>query len=297
MSSLNSTEIVIRFIMPEPRLRPYISTFYHTDVRPNDDQAMVDWLHPEWANLRFISGQPPLGGIGKADIVTAPRFNVVGPTSHATYFESGRMRSWGIGLLPLGWSKFFGASAELYADRFENGETDPVFSNMAPISKILFDGSDTPLEQEAKSISDHFINLLDTAPPDDPLIQDAHSILVDPDLATVQEMADRLAITGRTLDRLSRRVFGFPPKLLLRRQRFLRSLAENMLNPSQNWVTSLDPQYYDQSHFGRDFQSFMGMSATEYKALPHPFLNAAVHGRMAAAGAGMQVLHDPTKPD
>lgn len=283
--------------MPGERLRPYISTFYATEVKPVGDERIVDWLHPEWANLRFIGGTLPFGAIGENERKTPPAFSLVGPTSYATYFESQSMRSWGVGLLPLGWSKFIGLSAEDYADQTMDGAEEAATQKLLPLQDMIFGNDGVGLESEANRIESFFEGLLEKTEKDNPLIQKAHNILVDPDLTTVQEMADRLNITGRTLDRLSRKAFGFPPKLLLRRQRFLRTLAENMLNPSQNWVSTLDPAYYDQAHFGRDFQRFMGMSASEYKAKPHPFLNAAVHGRMAAAGAGMQVLHDPKTGD
>lgn len=282
--------------MPGERLRPYISTFYSTEVKPIDDAPVIDWLHPEWTNLRFFDGEQPVGAVGPGVRMKAPRFGVYGTTSYATYFESKNMRSWGIGLLPLGWSKFIGASAEDYADQTIDGAQDPKIRHIARLGKALFGDGKSVLETEAQTIESFFEALLDDTEEDNPLIQKAHNILIDPELTTVHEMSEKLNITGRTLDRLSRKVFGFPPKLLLRRQRFLRSLAENMLNPSQNWISTLDPHYYDQAHFGRDFQRFMGMSASEYKAKPHPFLNAAVHGRMAAAGAGMQVLHEP-EPD
>jgi AraC-like DNA-binding protein len=292
-SSLNSAPVSIRFFIPDDKLKPYISTFYLTEVSPEKGQRLGDWLHPEWANLRFTSGEMPIAALGDAEPQAVPRFSVIGPTSKATWFESGAMRSWGIGLLPSGWSRFIGMSAELYADRPLDGSTDPATAPMAALHDIIFDGKSMGPVREVSRISAFLTEALDRTPPDNPLIAAAHAILIDPELRTVQEMAERLTITGRTLDRLCRKAFGFPPKLLLQRQRFLRSLAENMLNPDQNWVSSLDGQYYDQAHFGRDFQRFMGMSATEYKALPHPFLNAAVHGRMAAAGAAMQVLHDP----
>ena len=293
MSALNTAPITIKFVMPGEALRPYISTYYLTEVRVPGTERIIDWLHPEWANLRLTSGTMPVGAIGPAERIEAPRFAVVGPTSYATHFAAGNMRAWGIGLLPLGWAKLLQISAEDYADRTADGETDPAFSELAPLFEFVSGITDTGPEKEVEVIERFFSELIAGKEDDQSLIQRAHNVLIDPELRTVQEMADRLNITGRTLDRLSRRAFGFPPKLLLRRQRFLRSLADNMLNPSQNWISTLDPHYYDQAHFGRDFQRFMGMSASEYKAKPHPFLNAAVHGRMAAAGAGMQALHDP----
>ncbi|MEO9468028.1 AraC family transcriptional regulator [Parasphingorhabdus sp.] len=295
MSSLNQSDVKIRFFTPAEELQPYVTTLYLTEVNSSDGQPIGDHLHPEWANLRILEKETPIGGIGDTKPGPLPRFIATGPTSRSSWFESAKMRSWGIGLLPLGWVKFIGASAEDYADRNIDGEQDPGFRSFKGLRKFVFDPSASAPAAEAERINQFLLKLLKQAPADNDQVQQAHSILVDPDLGTVQEMAERLGIIGRSLDRLSRKAFGFPPKLLLRRQRFLRSLADNMLNPEQNWISTIDPQYYDQAHFGRDFQRFMGMSASEYKALPHPFMNAAVHGRMAAAGAGMQALHDPSQ--
>ncbi len=294
MSSLNQSDVKIRFFAPADPLKPYVSTLYLTEVRSSDGKPISDWLHPEWANLRFMTGDRPIGAVGDAPLEEMPRFLVSGPTSRAARFEATNMRSWGIGLLPAGWVKLVEASAEDYADKSTDGDEDPVFKNFTRLRGRIYDDS-APAAEEAERINAFLLDLLEQAPEDNELVLQAHAILVDPELGTVQEMANRLGIGGRALDRLSRKAFGFAPKLLLRRQRFLRSLAENMLNPEQNWISTIDPQYYDQAHFGRDFQRFMGMSASAYKALPHPFMNAAVHGRMAAAGAGMQVLHDPSE--
>ncbi|WP_418251669.1 helix-turn-helix domain-containing protein [Erythrobacter litoralis] len=97
----------------------------------------------------------------------------------------------------------------------------------------------------------------------------------------------------RSLERLTRRAFGFTPKLLLRRQRFLRSLAQFVLDPSLKWLDALDCQYHDQAHFVRDVKRFMGMNPSEYARLDKPFLAAAARARMEIAGEAVQGLHRP----
>ena len=126
-------------------------------------------------------------------------------------------------------------------------------------------------------------------------IQRVSSALVDPKISMVSELAERTGMNIRSLERLSKRGFGFTPKLLLRRQRFLRSLAQFMLDPSLKWLSTLDEQYHDQAHFVRDFKRFMGMGPTEYAKLDKPILMAAAQARMAIAGEAVQVLHDPNR--
>ena len=56
--------------------------------------------------------------------------------------------------------------------------------------------------------------------------------LRDPEIADVEALSEAVGTGRRTLERLCGRYFGFPPKLLLRRQRFLRSLARFTLEPN-----------------------------------------------------------------
>lgn len=282
----------MRFFRPAPALEPYLSAIYLNDIEPAPGTRMADMLHPEWANLRFMEGDPGVGSIGPGEMQPTPACVLAGPTCYATRFETGTVRSWGIGFLPLGWTKFVGAPADAYADRAIDAEADPIFAHLARLRPQLRDAAGDPHDQAA-AINRHLLDLLAAAPPDDSAVARAHAALADPNVGTVAELAERVGISERSMAKLSRRAFGFKPKLLLRRQRFLRTLGEVMLAPNASWSRSLDARYYDQSHFNRDFRRFMGLSPQAYLAQPRPIVDAAVRGRMAAAGAPMQVLHQP----
>ena len=283
--------VLTRFFPVSEALRPYCSIIYLTEVDAPPGARVEDYLHPEWANLRFIEGEPSLAAIGDAAPTPAPRFVVTGPTSRATYFAAGSMRCWGIGILPAGWARLFALPAEELADRFVDGARYPAFAACTPLAAKLRETN--AVEAGARMIDDHVVGLLAGAPRDDPAIQAAHAALVEDELTSVAELAATLGVSERSVERLSRRAFGFPPKLLLRRQRFLRSLARFMLDPSMSWIETLDYQYYDQAQFTRDFQRFMGMSPRAYAARPKPILGAAAFARAAAAGEAVQGLHKP----
>lgn len=280
-----------RFFPVSAALRPYASIIYLTEVDASPGVWVEDYLHPEWANLRFITGEPPLAAIGGETPTPAPAFIAAGPTSMATYFAAGAMRAWGVGVLPMGWAKFVPLPAEALADRFCDGAGHPAFAAFAPLGARLAAANDA--EGAARMIDDHLVGLLAGAPADDPTILAAHRALIDDDLGSVADLAATLDLSERSVERLSRRAFGFPPKLLLRRQRFLRSLARFMLDPSMAWIATLDHHYHDQAQFTRDFQRFMGMSPRAYAARPKPILGAAARARAAAAGEAVQGLHRP----
>lgn len=284
-------QVTTRFFPLSAPLIPYLSAIYLTEVVLTDARRIEDYLHPEWANIRFIDGVVPAVAIGAQPVADAPRFVVTGPTSRATYFSAGSMRVWGIGVLPAGWARLVPIPADALADRYCDGRIDPAFAALAPLADALPQAKDAV--GAAALIDAHFCTLLASAPPGDPVIVAAHRALVDEEVAGVADLSARLGLSERSVERLSLRVFGFAPKLLLRRQRFLRSLGRFMLDPSMAWIETMDHHYYDQAQFTRDFHRFMGMSPRAYAARPKPILGAAAFARAAAAGAPVQGLHKP----
>ena len=272
-------------------MRPYLSAIYNIRATLPAGETLEDWIYPEWANFRFIRGTPPHAAVcGLQKMGPVPQFTMSGPTCRSTQFVFGAINVWGIGLLPRGWARFVRAEAKDYADIVVDGRADQAFAAFHRLHDVLMVSTEKPGD-EAALINDTLARQLPLLPEEDPRVAHYHAALGDPEIAGVTELAERVGMNVRSMERLSYRAFGFSPKILLRRQRFLRTLGEVMLDPTRRWTESLDFHYHDQAHFARDFQSFMGMSAREYRARPHPIIGAAVHGRMAMEGAPMQVLH------
>ena len=291
MHAASGSSVTLRFTLSSAVLRPYVTTYYSSDaVCSPREPWLEDYLHPEWANLRFLRATRAQSVIGSGEPQPCPAFAVTGPTSRAARFRLQSGRCWGIGLLPAGWAALFAAQAGDYADRIADGLADPAFAAFAPLARALAE-SDGDNAAELALIEAHVEALFANAAPPDPAIATLTEALLDPELVSVAQLAGLMGMNVRALERLSCRAFGFPPKLLLRRQRFLRSLARFMLDPSLGWLGSLDCQYHDQSHFVRDFRRFMGMSPSAYAKIDKPILMAAARGRMAIAGEAVQGLH------
>ncbi len=295
----SGNSIKIRFALPNAQLRPFVTTYYYTQAITSPlEPVLEDYLHPEWANLRFMDADFAYAAVGDEPLRQSPAFSATGPTCKATRFRLSSGRSWGIGLMPLGWAALISAPASRYADRVADGKEDAAFAAFRSLADAL-SASGGDFAQELTIIERHMVSLIPhktlLASRSFEPITTISTALIDPDVSTVGALADRACMTVRSLERLSKRVFGFTPKLLLRRQRFLRSLAQFMLDPSLKWLNTLDHQYYDQAHFVRDFKQFMGMSPSDYAKLDKPFLAAAAQARMAIAGEAVQGLHDPTK--
>lgn len=284
--------ITVRFHPPPDELRRYFTTFYLTDVRLPDGQVVTDSLQPEWANLRFFSGAPPLSWIDGGDRVDGASFTATGPSIRNCHFRLGATRFWGIGLLPLGWARFVRQPAADHANLIADGHRHPSFAAFRPLADRLF-GAEPDEAAELARIVDFFRQFGDHPTSDEARIQAIHAAVVDPMLVTVAELVARVSASQRTVERICHRSFGFSPKVLLRRQRFMRSLAEFMLDPSLKWIGAIDSQYHDQAQFVRDFHEFMGQTPREYANTPHPVLEKFMHERARIHGAAVQTMDRP----
>ena len=284
--------VTVHFAVPSPQLQPYLTAYYLAEVGASTGPSVEDYLHPEWGNVRISDVHLIEGAIGSEPLRPIGRAVATGPTSIAPHFRVRPGRFWGIGLMPLGWARFVRCPASAMADRYVDAFADPAFADFHPLADTLFSG--TPDRAgESERIDAHMLALLDRGGADDPRIVAVNAALVDPEVTTVADLAERSGLALRALERIAHKAFGFAPKLLMRRQRFLRTLAQYMMDPSLKWMDTLDSHYFDQAHFIRDFRRFMGMTPGAYAKLPHPILAAATHARMAAAGQALQVLNPP----
>lgn len=285
-----------RFIAPHPRLQPYLSAYYFTEIDSPDGAPVRDLMNPEWASIRFRWSGDTTGCFVGEEEYPIPPLHFVGPTSLAGPFSAYHSRIASIGFLPAGWSMFIDEPAANWADRLDDGAhvKTPIRFN-AYFDAVVAAGDPDAI---APIFDQMLLEALDNQPlidaEEEAKVRAAHMALMDPDITTVAELAERLDWTIVQLQRRSLRMFGFPPKLLLRRQRFVRTLAAIMRDPTSNWSNALDQHYHDQAHFNRDFRQFFDMSPSEYRAMPHPIIGAASKARMQFMGDPLQALQKPS---
>lgn len=285
-------EVAVRFAIPSEPLRPFISTYWEMEVTGTG--VVEDMLHPEWANIRITLDVPWEFGRSSQTLVPMVDGIIHGPTSHGTYVRGAASTAFGIGLLPTGWNRFWRRAANEYAD-----QTRSLDVLMGDDAKLLIAGARglPDLAARAAFADETFLAILAKSPrtPFDDRVDALFQVLIDPASATVDQMTETLGLPQSRLARLSKRGFGFPPKLLLRRQRFLRMLGTLHARPYEEWNDFIDPQYVDQSHMIRDFQRFLGVAPSHYFAMKRPILAAAAKARAAMFGQPLQGLHLPAR--
>lgn len=269
------------------------TTFYHLTLElPEGAGPVTDYLQPEWASIRFFCGSPPEAGIAQSR-VSGAQFVATGASSLPCRFTLGPTRMWGVGFLPLGWARFFATDASAVTNLICDGAAHPAFAHFAALGDTLCDPEATLDEQYDALVTAMSAAMRESR--DDARIARVHAALVSGDLASVAELADACAMSTRTLERVCTRYFGFAPKLLMRRQRFMRSLTAFMLQRTARWTEAMDVHYHDQAQFTREFREFMTMNPSEYAALDHPILTSFMEARARIWGSPAQTL-DPPPP-
>jgi len=277
----------VRFYLPSPPLAALVTTFYMIDVT----QPMVDHIHPEWGNIRLVvKGLWTSRFIGGA--VDSPGLAVLyGPTDRTRQIDSPGGALVGIGLTPLGWLKLIGSNADALANRVVRldellGVPDAtVLARLAPASDA----------ERVALLESLLLARLDARSTDDDAVRAVHQALIAKDVTDVAGLAAASGLHVRQLQRVCGRAFGFSPRRLLNRQRFMRTLKNVTEQLDRPVGAVLDEAYYDQAQFIRDFRSYMGMTPSAYFKLPRVLLQRSAAERRRLVGEHFQLLH-PAAP-
>lgn len=275
----------IRFYLPAERLRPLVTSYYFLESAG----PLVDFTHPEWANIRFA-----LNGVWRfedgeiKEAIEPSRAALFGPTDRARRFMTDGGLVLGIGLTPLGWLTLIGSDASDLANLIVPLGSQLGISGPAMLMRL----AEARTDAERVAILDA---ILEMRPPSQSAYRDiavqVQQALLSGAADHVADLAERLGIEHRTLHRVCTAIFGFPPVRLLRRQRFLRTLGKVRDQLDQPLGQLIDSGYYDQAHFNRDFKAYMGMTPLAYFRLPREALRRAVEERHRVLGAPVQGLH------
>lgn len=117
------------------------------------------------------------------------------------------------------------------------------------------------------------------------------ALLIDHHSISVVDAARALGQPMSRLRRIAERHFGLPPKVLLRRSRFVKSLVAIYGRDMGTWAKRIDPSYHDQSHFIRDFRDLMGETPGQFLSRPRPMTDMSMKARQALLGAPLVTMH------
>lgn len=266
--------VVARFYLPQERLKPYVTFFYFIEA----SGPLRDFLYPEWGAIRFmISGNWHVAMPGFDD--PAPQNAVLfGPTDRHGLILSDGGKTVGFSLSAIGWQRLIGNGAGQMANRVIPLGDRLGIDGMALRAAVAADTCDA---DTVARFEDLLIGLLDSRPPVNAAVLAADQALRTRP-ATTRAFAQGTGVSERTLHRICLDAFGFPPKRLMRRQRFLDTMGRVRTAVGEALGEALGPAYFDQSHFYRDFRDFLGMTPRAYFSAPRPLMAAAAEAQISA---------------
>jgi AraC-like DNA-binding protein len=265
---LMAGEFSLRYFSPAAPLRAWVSSYYLFEA---DLPLLSDTLRAELPQVRFVFRGDGRFSFGGAPSVSLPRAALCGPTAVAVKFEAtGPIRIFGAGLLPAGWAALVGAGANEFADSIVDLEA--VTGSVARTTLERMEEATS--DRDIVGAADAFFLLLSMQAKAPPLwftraADDWLSGSVDPD---VNELVEMTGMSARQIERLALRVYGASPKLLARKYRTLQAAVRMGLNPDAGWESAAAGAFYDQSHFIREFKTFIGMTPTSFIAKDSPWI-------------------------
>jgi len=285
-------QATVNFYLPAPGLRHAISTYYV--LRIGGSEEVEDIIHPEWANVRLILSGRWRVQLMERSIESVPAAAISGTLERGVVVRGTPGVVVGVGILPEGWVRLTGQSADGFADRWRplTDAFGDSANDLVPAPGAVADG-----DELFATLDQYFTDRLAQGATVSPVVRKAHAALISPDTRSVEIWAAALSLSTRQLNRLCLQYFGLLPKRLLRRQRFLRTLAAMRDVEPGAWSGVIDANYVDQPHFIREFHYYLGMSPSAYFARPQPFMRQAGDRRQALLGSPVQGLHAPAPAD
>ena len=275
----------VRFHKPASQLSDLVTSYYVVDA----PGPVSDHLHPEWGNVRFnLAGRWEVEQFTTRPGPPPSDAALFGPTDRSRSINTDGGTMMGVGLTPLGWVTLIGEDASEAANRVV--ELDGHLGT--PGREIAARLRASPDDAARVALLDRVLGAHAAGQgPRCPLTVRIDRALLGAAPRDVAGFADAAAVDGKQLARGCQRAFGFTPKRLIRRQRFLRTLAAMREHPDRPLSESIDPDYYDQAHFIHDFHQYMGMSPRAYFSSPRELIRRAAAERTRILDAPLQGLH------
>jgi AraC-like DNA-binding protein len=271
--------IRLEYLPPPPDLQAYISTYYLFET---DESHFADIERADVAQLRAF-----LKGSGELSFPSGSRYrnfplSLFGPRMCASsVILNGPVRLFGIGLSPAGWSALTKTSAANYANMLLDAsvilgvdtlEAMAMLSKMETLGEMAETMNDIArrFESHAQKVPHWFIRAVD----------DWLGQRLSPDIADLEK---NTGLSRRQIEKMTKQIYGAPPKLLQRKYRALRT-ANAISNGNGDWQDFIDDAYYDQSHCIREIKEFVGITPGAIKEHTSR-LSELTFGRSQLAGA------------
>ncbi|MFB7893846.1 helix-turn-helix domain-containing protein [Microbacterium sp. NPDC056044] len=224
--------------------------------------ALVEWFWiPEWdLPDGVVSRQPVLGYPAANLVVEAGTVTLWGATTRASEREL-RGSGWAVGALlkPAAYARLSDAPGALVDAHIVLDEPE--------LSRYV-SGAMPDLDAAAAAMSAWLVARVGPPTSDARLANAMADLLMgDPAILRLDDAAERLRVSVRTLQRLAHRIVGVSPAAMIRRRRLQEAAQRVREDPAAPLAEiAAELGYADQAHLANDFRAVLGLTATDYRA-------------------------------
>lgn len=282
---------------PSVALSDIVEVYYYFAAPLPPGLYVDDRLLCERANIRImLEGESSVVCRAGTRHDKGPAASAFGHNSYPIDVHlAGAFRIFGIGVSTFGWPALFDLPLGQLTD------------NVVPLAELIGDDAGAltarllacPDDRAMAKAADEYLLIRARqrdykVPPRE--VQALEIFIQNHSINRVEDMAAHIGLGVRALERLTSSSFGLSPKMLLRRQRFVRTVRA-MRKPSPVALADqLAEDYFDQSHMIKEFRRFAGETPAELLARPAPFMDIAfvvqTHLRRADTPDGLVITAD-----
>lgn len=253
-------EMSLDYAAPEKALRNYLSVFYEfrTDAPVFEDDERADF-----AQIRFLLHGKGAYRFADGHECDAPQIAIVGPTTGNTRIKvEGPIHAFGSGILPAGWAAIMGTDASALVNRVIDARD--IFG--ARLETTLDELRKATSLEERVAIASQTIHTLIRHMDEKPLLfmRAVENWLSSSPSADPSELAERLGLSTRQVERQCKRFYGIPPKMLARKYRALRA-AIHLTQEGADIDSAMGEHFCDQSHLIREVKAFTGVTPKRFQ--------------------------------
>ncbi|HEV2569239.1 MAG TPA: AraC family transcriptional regulator [Sphingomonas sp.] len=249
--------VSLDYAAPDAALKEFVSVFYNFRVNvprfEDDDRA-------DLAQLRFQLKGSGHYRFADGHVQEAPEIQVVGPTMGVTHVcVDGPAEVFGAGLLPSGWGAMIAIDASTLTNRVVDGTE--LFGR--DVRDVLDQLRAVETLEERVAIGNALVRTLVERGNELPrwFTRTVDEWLESSLSPEVDDLVAATRLSRRQVERLCKRLYGCPPKLLSRKYRALRA-AVVLAKGEASTAELLTQGFYDQSHCIREIKRFTGVTPT-----------------------------------
>lgn len=253
-----------RFAVKNPMLKQCIKYFW---VMQNDHNTSVHHKLLPVSNIDFVLNfSAPITYVIDDITKTIPKnFHFIGLRNQAyTISQTGHLNIIGISFFPAGLYPFLKTPLSEFTNKTVELETLAQRFTAAIESKLSITGS---VATKLENIENALLELIDiNLLPNQQVMHIFSAFNANMDYLNVEHFCLEYGINQRKLERIFNKYIGISPKLYSRLNRFQKVVNHlaNTNNPAKLVSLAYEYEYWDQTHFIKDFKAFSGCSPSQF---------------------------------